>query len=375
MRSRHLRNATPMRRAAVVAFMVAVVIALLSMPSSSAPGDPVPGDSDLPPYQEIGASRGVVTATQGAVVRRSKMYITVQPKEPVWGILYQNLFNSPPENPTSFLGLCARGRPCVPDPFKQPACATDDINTQRRGNYLRYLLYPVKPLATGGVRVGYLAETKVNLIAFGSIPATATVTMTMARANGKPTPFRIQTWLTTQMGCDTSNDPNPAVLLEGEVMIQLSDLKVDGVPVKLGPSCRTVKPASLALWGDFALGGYTPLAGGPLGAYDGLHSGSLGALESPYYLQDRGRTIPKSTGITIPDFTGCGVGEDLDPLVTAMASGPNNPVRVNQSQMVSPSPDVDLNDLDICASPTECVLPAPDAPPRPPLPAGDTASR
>ena len=39
---------------------------------------------------------------------------------------------------------------------------------------------------------------------------------------------------------------------------------------------------------------------------------------------------PLDGEVTIPPFTGCGVGEDLSPLFTASVSGPANTVKQNQ---------------------------------------------
>lgn len=387
IRHRHV----PSRRALVTAACLAVVTSLLlATPSSSAPDDPVPaagpGEVDLP-QTPIAVARGVVTNSQGAVVRRSKMYLTIKPEDPIWGILYNGLYNAPivnnapVENPTGFLPLCIRGRPCLPNPFYQPSCATDDPATQRRGPYARILLYPVSPLPGGGVDVGLLAEMQVNLIAFGALPATATLTLRVPRVDGKVQPLLIHLWSVgpSGRGCDPSFvAPDTNTRAEGQVEISLADLEVDGVPVDLGPNCRTERPADLALWGETELGGYFPGSGGNLGAYDGLHPGSMGPLDSPFYFEDNGRVIPPSTGITIPPFTGCGSGsEDLSALVTAMASGPNNPVRARQGPLITQvDGSLDLNDLTKCMAdgpgkPPICPLPAPAVPDRPPLPDGD----
>lgn len=353
--------------------VAALATLLLATPGSGAPGEPAPGDEEMVPLTVTGGERGSVTSTQGAVARRAKMYITVRPTDPIWGVFYNNMWNMPADDPTMFQALCQRNRPCIPDPFRQPACATDDITTQRRGLYLRYLLYPVRPLDAGGVDVGFIASTKVNLPAFGAIPAQATLTLRSPRVDGRVEPFRIQLWQTgnSTRGCDPDAATSVDTLVEAKVEIQLSDLSVDGVPVDLGDECRTVEPADLDLWGETESGGYFPNTGGNLGAYDGLHPGSLGPLTSPFYRGDEGRTLPPSTGLTIPPFAGCrgADGQDLSTLVTTMASGPDNPVRVKQGTVIVPPGGVDLDDLTRCSN--TCPLPAPDAPEQPPLPAGD----
>lgn len=372
MRTRFLHNASSAKRALAVVVLAAVVSLLLSTPSSSAPGD-----EDIPD-RPIAASQGFATLAQGAVVRRSKMYITIgsDRNNPMWSAIYTFLYNTPVENPEQYLAGCSknRGRPCIPNPFYQPDCATNDVETQRGGLYFRSLIYPFTPLSNGA-EVGLLAKTRVRLVAFGSIPAEATLTLRVPRDNGRVQPFVAHIWQNKLdgVGCDPSFvSPDVDALVEGKVIISLSDLRVDGVAVPLGPSCRTVRPAELALWAETANGGYFPADGGRLGAYDGLHPGSLKPLSSPYYSELQGRTIPPSTGLTIPDFTGCGVGgEDLSPLVSAMASGPNNPVRASQGMVSFRNNGIDLNDIRSCDDQGRCPTPGPEVPPRPPLPAGD----
>lgn len=373
MRSRSLRRtAAPLERVGVVTFLIVVVIALLSMPSSSAPGDPAPGLSDLPKVRTITDNQGVAALSQETVVRRSKMYITIGTDEPIWAALYTFLYNTPLDDPKVYQAQCARGRRCVVNPFYQPACATDDVATQRKGQYFRSFIYPMKRRAGGGVTVGLIARTRVNLLAFGSIPASATLTLTAPRSGGRVQPLVAHVWQSSG-GCEDpdANDATADALVEGKVEISLSDLKVDGVPVALGTSCRTVRPANLALWGDTAGGGYFPGQGGRLVAYDGAHGGSLWRLDDPFYKELQGRVIPPSTGLTVPPFTGCGAAENLSPIVTAMASGPNNPVQATQGQVRFWNDGFDLNDLEACDDAGYCPLPVPKLGDHPPLPAGD----
>jgi hypothetical protein len=311
------------------------------------------------------------------------MYITAGPDNPIWGALYVGIFNTPIENPDHYDNPCIPGfgrPPCVPNPFRQPACATDDPATQTGAAYQPSQMYPLGPLPGGGADVGLVARIPVNLVAFGSIPATATVTMRAPRVNGEVQPFKVHQWQSTGTGransCDPSFHPPVSVLVEGQVEIFMSDLVIDGVPVDLGPGCRTERPSDLRLWGEVGSGpggggGYTPGSGGDLGAYDGLHPGSSLPLDHPLYLGAfDGRDIPASTGVEVPPFTGCTAGDDdLSPLLTAMASGPNNPVRATQSPTV-PFGDLPWDDFTECSSGI-CPLPAPATPEMPPLPNGE----
>lgn len=342
------------------------------------PAEGLPGFDDLPANLSISGTEGTVTNSQHAVARRAKMSIT---SSPIWAALYTFLYNSPIENPTSYKGGCNRftKTPCTPDPFYQPTCATDDPSTQWPTRYSRHKLYPFKPLKGGGAEVGILSEDKLNLIAFGSIPATATLTMSVPRVNGKVQPLVSHLWERRLPGAPTGCSPRPSdipvvsALVEGEVTLHLSDLKVDGVPVELGTKCRTGRPAHIYLWGDYGSGSYFPATGGPLAAYEGMHPGSRGPLNDPSYFEDNGRTIPPSAGVDIPPFVNCGVGgDDLSPVVTAMASGPNNPVRATQGPLIFIN-RIPLEDITMCDPfrPTVCPLPAPDIPDMPPLPDGE----
>lgn len=83
--------------------------------------------------------------------------------------------------------------------------------------------------------------------------------------------------------------------------LRVHDVRVNGVPLEVGPNCRTARPFDTVL-----SGAYNFLTGGVL---DGE--------------------------IAIPPFTGCGSrGEDLSPLFTAAISGPGNAVRIRQGQLV-----------------------------------------
>ncbi|KQY55455.1 hypothetical protein [Nocardioides sp. Soil796] len=330
----------------------------------------LPGSEDLP-QEKIALTQGLVTLTQTAAARASKMFITIGPDSPIWGGLYQGLYNTPIENPVSFLAMCTRGRACVDNPFDQPDCADPSVPTSmNRGSFLRVAIYALSPLTSGGVDAGLVARVPVNLVAFGSIPATATLTLRQPKLNGKLRPFTANIWDTNSplnKGCDPNFTTRTSTIVEGKLEVTLSDLTVDGVPVDLGKSCRTESLVDLRMWNE---GAYTPGGGGTLAAYDGLHGPSLGPLNSPYHQELDGQQIPASTGITIPPFTGCGVGgEDLSPIVSAMASGPNNPVRAVQSPMAS-FDELPLDDLGTCSNvcPKDVI---PDVPANPPLPEGD----
>lgn len=76
--------------------------------------------------------------------------------------------------------------------------------------------------------------------------------------------------------------------------LRIYDVRVNGVPLDVGPNCRTSSPLDVQMKGT----------------------------KPEYTVNDGG--ILRGT-FKIPPFTGCGVGEDLDSLFTASISGPDTP--------------------------------------------------
>jgi hypothetical protein len=137
-----------------------------------------------------------------------------------------------------------------------------------------------------------------TLLAFGFMPVTATLQLTElgtvdAYAVGPLSPFNCGKCITT-------------TTIYSLQMLSIHDVKVNGVPLNVGNSCRTVNPFEVAVTGTSPQ--YNIITGGPL------------------------------TGtVTVPDFTGCGVGENLNPIFNASVSGPGNFVRLTQGTLCTPS--------------------------------------
>ncbi|MFG2626332.1 DUF6801 domain-containing protein [Streptomyces sp. NPDC048473] len=109
--------------------------------------------------------------------------------------------------------------------------------------------------------------------------------------------------------------------------LRLHDVKVNGVPLDVGPNCRTSKPFKVVLRGERPF--YTDVFSG------GLLSGE----------------------IDVPSFSGCGTGsEDLSPLFTASISGPGNLVTMNQGKTCVPA------QTNTFCPPTMPVIPGTEAP-------------
>ncbi|WP_086819946.1 hypothetical protein [Allokutzneria sp. NRRL B-24872] len=118
-------------------------------------------------------------------------------------------------------------------------------------------------------------------VMFGFTPTTSTVDFTQ---DGKTVGKIVRGVLTTT----------------SKISIRLREVKVAGVPLDVGPNCRTVTPAVIEL------------TSGP----------SPPPFVPPRLLK------PLYGTFTMPAFSGCGAKEPLDSLLTGLISGPGNAVRV-----------------------------------------------
>jgi Family of unknown function (DUF6801) len=141
---------------------------------------------------------------------------------------------------------------------------------------------------------------RATFLGFGFVPVTATLSL---REVG---PIRI-----VSVSGITAPPYPIAVTAKTRVAISVSDVTVNGVPLKVGPGCRAAYSPKLTLTGHgtntFPPRGYTVPTGGPL-------SGTL----------------------TIPPFVHCGVTENLDPLLTGSISGAGNFAKMTQGKLCGP---------------------------------------
>ncbi|WP_216215746.1 hypothetical protein [Amycolatopsis aidingensis] len=100
--------------------------------------------------------------------------------------------------------------------------------------------------------------------------------------------------------------PHAEVDLTLKLFLALSDVRVDGEPLDVGPNCRTAEPLVIKIKDKVNL------------------------------RPEDGATTTNST-FEIPPFTGCGATEDLDPLLTGMISGPGNELSSTLSVRCSPA--------------------------------------
>jgi hypothetical protein len=147
-----------------------------------------------------------------------------------------------------------------------------------------------------------LPPTQATFLAFGFVPATATMHLD-------------EIGTLDLYGVGTTSALK--VQFSWAVMrLSISNVKVNGVPLNVGPNCQTVRPVTIELLGRAP--GYALQTGGPL---DG--------------------------NVNIPAFKDCGVGENLDPLFGTMRhgvlvgsiSGPRNFSILTQGNLCTPASD------------------------------------
>lgn len=146
-----------------------------------------------------------------------------------------------------------------------------------------------------------LPAVNATFLTFGFVPVRATIhltelgTITIVSVSGVAAP------------------PFPiTVTATSKVLLRVSNVRVNGVPLHVGPGCRPAAPLRLVL---VAHGentnppvGYTVPTGGAL----------------------QGK-------VTIPPFIDCGVTQNLDPLLTGTISGRGNFVKLTQGKLCGPS--------------------------------------
>lgn len=135
-----------------------------------------------------------------------------------------------------------------------------------------------------------LPPAKATFLTFGFMPTTATLELT--EPAGTDVEIDSHSFFDGTAFQETST-------VVSQFSIRIHDVLVNGQPLDVGPHCESATPMTATLVGKAP--DYTVNTGGPL------------------------------TGTaTIPPFSGCGVGEDLDHLFTASISGPGNFMKLIQ---------------------------------------------
>ncbi|GGZ22728.1 hypothetical protein CP967_02640 [Streptomyces nitrosporeus] len=142
-----------------------------------------------------------------------------------------------------------------------------------------------------------LPPAKATFLTYGFMPTTATMELIQVGP-----PARIES-------VSVTSDPTMPeyTTVTAEFEMRISDVEINGVPLDVGPDCRTVKPIKQTL---NAFGTGNPPSG---------------------YTVNRGGSMDGET--YIPAFTGCGVGEDVSSLLTSSVSGGGNYIKMTQAPL------------------------------------------
>jgi hypothetical protein len=132
-----------------------------------------------------------------------------------------------------------------------------------------------------------LPPVRATFLSFGFMPTTATLQIMQAG--------------TLNIASVSINQNLTTSQIQSLASIRVENVLINGAPLDVGTDCHTVKPFPLVLTG-----------------------------KPPYSLQAGGVV---SGTITVPSFTGCGVGENLDPIFNATVSGPGNFVQLTQGNL------------------------------------------
>lgn len=135
-----------------------------------------------------------------------------------------------------------------------------------------------------------LPPAKATFLTFGFMPTSATLELT--------SPEGTDLEIDSHSFFDGTGFQEQSTVVS-QLSIRIHDVLVNGQPLDVGPRCESATPMTVTLLGKAP--DYTVNTGGPL------------------------------TGTaTIPPFSGCGVGEDLDPIFNASISGPGNFMKLIQ---------------------------------------------
>ncbi len=181
----------------------------------------------------------------------------------------------------------------------QPGLVNVDFAERHVFKHGKLIEYSTAELYYGGRHE--LPPVRATFLAFRFVPVTATLSIT------ELTPISI-----VSVSGITAPPYPISVRATSTVSISVSNVDVNGVPLAIGPHCRPASSVRLVLIGNgdntLPPKGYTVPTGGPL----------------------TGR-------LTIPPFTGCGVTENLDAVLTGSISGPRNFVQMTQGKLCGPS--------------------------------------
>lgn len=260
-------------------------------PASDSPAAPgSPALNGAPPTPDSPAATGTAAPRAGATGCPPAPTGRLDPgrlPEPPAGATVKA--NSPSPACTYVVGYATvnklHGAMVINDPRRRPTMASLGVN-------VRSVFAPGGYFETDTIGDFRQPPSRSTFLGFGIEPVTAVVSYTN-------TPLTISS---VQAGSGA-----PTVTTIGyTTTLHLSQVRVNGVPLDVGPGCR-------------APGADIELVGRSDQGYELIGSGG-----------------PMKGTIDIPPFTGCGTGgENLDPLLTGMVSGPHNYLDMVQSPLCS----------------------------------------
>ncbi|HEY1636533.1 MAG TPA: hypothetical protein VGF64_17390, partial [Acidimicrobiales bacterium] len=168
--------------------------------------------------------------------------------------------------------------------------ATSDYFQQDSAGQLDFRPCPTCKVVHG------LPPSRATFLSFGFVPTTATLQLT-----------EVGTLNLVSIGTTQELKANIAF---SEMRLRVYNVSVNGQKLPVGPHCQT-HPFEIVLTGK---PGSTP----------------------PYSLQGGG---PLTGNVSIPEFHGCGVTENLNPLFNGTISGPRNFSQLTQGNLCTPSSD------------------------------------
>jgi hypothetical protein len=256
------------------ATLAVVPVATAGDADTSTTETPDPGDI------KVGSKAATDTPVSALGVVPPECHPITPPPSPSWANLCANMAGYANVNklkasilqPTSLVDIAAgRFVNCVPNvQFKR--CSANTVQPE---------------FGPGAADDRRLAEAPGSFYSFGFIPTTGTMQLTQLGVG------TVDVWLML-------NDAKKGeAVVKLQASARLYDAEVNGVSIKLGDNCKTATPIDVTLLGVAA-------------SYSITEGGILQGV------------------IDIPPFSGCGVDEDLDPLITGLVSGPGNYVKMTQ---------------------------------------------
>ena len=176
---------------------------------------------------------------------------------------------------------------------------------------------------------GHLTPLSVRSVAFGSVPVEATLQISQRFSeDGLPLPFALETTNYRFRGGQTMLYTDSHIL--EDVTLEVTHLSVDGVELELAAPCTTSTLAQLSVHGEgFWLNQRTPPTEDMVAAYPRPQYENPADVDYDRQFQAVGGGHLEGT-VKVPSFARCLTteGEDISPLLTATASGDDNPVEL-----------------------------------------------